>query len=382
MRESKLIALLSAVLVIVAILMVPSAMGAQGSSGSGLSDTAVVMLSPSQEPNMTASAANSSGPQGMAIVTMNSSMVCYQLWLYNVSNVTQAHIHQGAPGTEGPVVAWLYPSNVRDQANADLNTTKLPGNFTGLVAKGNISSSELIGPMKGKSTSDLITAMKNGSLYINVHTVENPGGEIRGQINSSNIWTQSMAVPMTPIEEPQLNYTGSNWNISKLQSIRGQNNLTGLEGQDLKSTPWGVAVILPNGSMMHYAIYTFGITNVTQAHFHMGEKGAEGAVVAWMYPASDAKAPANVSKSQVGKVMNGKLTEGNDSAPDLMGPLKGKKIDDLKTALGNGSIYINVHTTQNPGGEIRGQVDPINMTCSQVSSSVMTSSPTPSPSRY
>ena len=29
---------------------------------------------------------------------------------------------------------------------------------------------------------DLIAAMKNGSTYVNVHTEQNPNGEVRGQI--------------------------------------------------------------------------------------------------------------------------------------------------------------------------------------------------------
>jgi hypothetical protein len=40
----------------------------------------------------------------------------------------------------------------------------------------------LEGPMQGKTISDLATAMKNGSTYANIHTEQNPNGEIRGQI--------------------------------------------------------------------------------------------------------------------------------------------------------------------------------------------------------
>jgi CHRD domain len=36
--------------------------------------------------------------------------------------------------------------------------------------------------MQGKTISDLIAAMKNGSTYVNVHTEQNPGGEVRGQL--------------------------------------------------------------------------------------------------------------------------------------------------------------------------------------------------------
>jgi hypothetical protein len=40
----------------------------------------------------------------------------------------------------------------------------------------------------------------------------------------------------------------------------------------------------------------------------------------------------------------------------LEGPLKGKRVSDLALLGINGSLYINIHTDQNPNGEIRGQV--------------------------
>lgn len=39
----------------------------------------------------------------------------------------------------------------------------------------------------------------------------------------------------------------------------------------------------------------------------------------------------------------------------LEGPRAGKQISDLATAGANGTLYINIHTEQNPNGEIRGQ---------------------------
>jgi hypothetical protein len=36
--------------------------------------------------------------------------------------------------------------------------------------------------MQGKTMQDLIAALKNGTTYINVHTEQNPNGEIRGQL--------------------------------------------------------------------------------------------------------------------------------------------------------------------------------------------------------
>jgi hypothetical protein len=43
-----------------------------------------------------------------------------------------------------------------------------------------ITADKLEGPTKGKQVSDLAFAGANGSLYMNIHTVGNPNGEIRG----------------------------------------------------------------------------------------------------------------------------------------------------------------------------------------------------------
>ncbi len=47
-----------------------------------------------------------------------------------------------------------------------------------------IAGSNLEGPMQGKAIADLITALKDGSTYVNFHTEQNSNGEIRGQIMS------------------------------------------------------------------------------------------------------------------------------------------------------------------------------------------------------
>jgi len=41
---------------------------------------------------------------------------------------------------------------------------------------------------------------------------------------------------------------------------------------------------------------------------------------------------------------------------NLEGPIQGKTIDDLRNAMQNGTTYVNIHTEQNPNGEIRGQI--------------------------
>ena len=83
---------------------------------------------------------------------------------------------------------------------------------------------------------------------------------------------------------------------------------------------------------------------VTQAHIHSGKVAQNGPVVVTLY------------KSDTPQPINGKLSYGNITANLLEGPMKGKQISDLATAMSNGSTYVNVHTEKHPNGEIRGQI--------------------------
>ncbi len=82
-----------------------------------------------------------------------------------------AHIHQGKQGENGPVVVVLYKG------------TTPTGIKNGALAQGSITASQLEGPLKGKQISDLVNIIKSGDAYANVHTEQNPKGEIRGQIS-------------------------------------------------------------------------------------------------------------------------------------------------------------------------------------------------------
>ena len=50
------------------------------------------------------------------------------------------------------------------------------------------------------------------------------------------------------------------------------------------------------------------------------------------------------------------LAEGNFNASALIGSLAGKSVVDLVALFQGGQVYVNVGTTQNPKGEIRGQI--------------------------
>jgi len=52
--------------------------------------------------------------------------------------------------------------------------------------QGNITSSDLMGSLAGKSISDLVAKIQSGETYVNVHTGANTNGEIRGQLEMAN----------------------------------------------------------------------------------------------------------------------------------------------------------------------------------------------------
>ncbi len=105
--------------------------------------------------------------------------VWFKLNVTDMQGVTKAHIHTGKVGENGPVVVTLYKSDT-------------PQSINGKLSYGNITSNLLEGPMKGKQISDLVTAMSNGSTYVNVHTEKHPNGEIRGQVMLANSTNDKM----------------------------------------------------------------------------------------------------------------------------------------------------------------------------------------------
>lgn len=114
--------------------------------------------------------------QGQALfkVSADGSSLNYKLIVANLDDVFMAHIHLAPAGSNGPVVAWLYPSAPPPQP--------IPGTFSGVLAEGTITAGDLVGPLAGMSLDALQAEMAAGNTYVNVHTANNPGGELRGQI--------------------------------------------------------------------------------------------------------------------------------------------------------------------------------------------------------
>jgi len=119
---------------------------------------------------------NDSKATGQALfqLSKDGQELSYKLIVANIENVTQAHIHLAPAGQNGGVITWLYPSGPPSQL--------LPGKSNGVLYQGVISSSNLVGAMAGMELEDLVEAIIAGNTYVNVHTIQFPPGEIRGQI--------------------------------------------------------------------------------------------------------------------------------------------------------------------------------------------------------
>ena len=119
--------------------------------------------------------------QGQAIFHLRGDELEFKLIASNIVDVLQAHIHCGAAGVNGPVVAFLYP--------AAPPAVLIPGRSNGILSEGVITNANIIPrpdspacPGGVADFDDLLTKMESGDAYVNVHTVAYPGGEIRSQV--------------------------------------------------------------------------------------------------------------------------------------------------------------------------------------------------------
>ena len=101
----------------------------------------------------------------------DNSTMTFNVTVTGLVSPTMAHIHTGTTSEAGPIVVNLLP------------TAPAAGTFTGTLASGTIQASAIL---NGETFATLAAKIRSGNAYVNVHTVANPNGELRGQLMEDN----------------------------------------------------------------------------------------------------------------------------------------------------------------------------------------------------
>ncbi|MBN2325724.1 MAG: CHRD domain-containing protein [Candidatus Omnitrophica bacterium] len=209
--------------------------------------------------------------RGSAIFKLHEpeKILMYFLNVFEIQNITAAHIHIGDADVNGGVVHPL-DAPVDGFSSGSLNLTD-----------------------------EDIANMKAGLFYVQVHTQANPAGEIRGQIDDEPLLFSATLNSSQVVD-------------SAIHSA-GTGSMEILLDEDL--------------NRISYTLTVMNLEGVTMAHIHEGMRGVNGGVVIPL--ASESFETISGEAEVKEEILRQMLTEG---------------------------LYVNVHTEQNPGGEIRGQI--------------------------
>lgn len=204
------------------------------------------------------------------------------------SNAVAAHFHANAAGTNGPVVLDFGPQGFPFGATS--------GTFVKVLTLTDAQAKDLI----------------EGRLYVNIHTPQRPGGEIRAQIEYGK----------RPANQPvQLKGAFSGAQETPAVQTTGTGKFEGIYD--------------PASRYMAFRVDYSGLSaNAVAAHFHTGAMGVAGPVTINLAPLGFPL--GGTFGSFVGEIT---LTEAQASS------------------LAAGNLYVNVHTGNFPAGEIRAQVN-------------------------
>lgn len=132
-----------------ALVLLAAACSSMGGMGGGITEKSSAALSGSQEVPAVSTSAS-----GRSTISVASDRSVSGAVIVTGMEPTAAHIHQGAMGMNGPVILPLAKT--------------APMTFAV--------------PAGAKLTDAQYAALKEGKLYVNVHSAAHPGGEIRMQM--------------------------------------------------------------------------------------------------------------------------------------------------------------------------------------------------------
>jgi hypothetical protein len=238
--------------------------------------------------------------EGTASVEIGEDQLAVTLTTQLLTNVLAAHIHCAPPGVNGPVIFGLYDSGT-------------DGPFASPLMR-ELSAADLQ-PAPGITTFDEArSAILAGQCYVNVHTVAQPNGEIRGQLGAFEVHAL----------------------------LRGINEVPPVDSAAIGRASLGVTA-----SAITTTLNTGGLVDVIAAHIHCAPPGVNGPVVFGLYATGDGTFTTSFTRVS--------------TATDLIPSGSLITFAAAAEAILTGDCYVNVHTMAHTGGEIRGQIGAVEL---------------------
>jgi hypothetical protein len=217
---------------------------------------------------------------GNADLTLyDNNTLSYHIMISNLAAsdaLTLAHIHAGDAITSGPVILNLNPTFANGMATGTVDVPR----------------------------TSLVDSIKNGSVYVNVHSTQFPAGLLRGQMDKTIDFAMDVALSSAN-EVPAGTSTSAATGIATLR--------------------------LTSDKVLLYKIVVNNLEandTITVAHIHDGAAGVNAGV----------KVPLAASLADFGVVKSVTLDDANF------------------TLVKTGAAYVNVHSKRKGGGLIRGQI--------------------------
>lgn len=209
-----------------------------------------------------------------------------------LTNPTEAHIHLGEVGVDGPI---LFPL--------------ASGPYTSpLVVTLSQADLAILAPQGSLTFSDAVDAILEGRTYVNLHTAAFPDGEIRGQVGPVTMLAQLDGLQEVP---PVVTAASGSMSLA----------------------------ISSDQSSMTFTLDVPNLPNLTEAHIHVAPAEVFGPI---LFTLATGPQPASIS---------GTLT-----AADFTPQPGAATFEEAIDAVLSGNTYVNVHTGIHPDGEIRGQI--------------------------
>lgn len=128
----------------------------------------------------------STGARGEFEARIEDNEVSFKLSYEGIEGgpVTQAHIHLGQKSVNGAITVFLCSNLPTGPAPQPCPATA--GTVEGRIVAADVLATAPAQQLPAGAFDEFVRSLRNGTAYVNVHTVTSPGGEIRGQIRDDN----------------------------------------------------------------------------------------------------------------------------------------------------------------------------------------------------